>query len=753
MNQTAGNSTEQNINVTFYVALFLVLFSVYLLTYTPRINASDGIAMFSTAESLIRRGALDVEQIRWMGLQQGTYGLDGLLYSRKGIGVPMGLLPLVWLGFVVPGFGLVSASLLFNAIVTALTAVILAAYVRALGFGAQVGGFLALTFGLSTLAWPYAKSLFSDPFSGLLLLAAAYSLHQVRSPSNLPPAGGGNVDSNLAHWERDREGVIYSALAGLLLGWNVATRYAEVLFVPVFGVLLLVYIWDRRRTWTFWRHGLAFVIPLAVIAVSLIGFNVSRYGSPFDTGYLPNETFSGIWWQGILGQLVSPGRGLLLYCPVLGLSFAGMIWFVRRHPAEGVLALSIIVIHLLLYGKWFMWHGGYAWGPRFMIPTLPFWTLLLAPILTGPRWLRVGFVGLALLGLLPQGLSVVIDFAPFQNSLLDTGLPLFAPVTFFAPVYSPFLSAWPFIRWDAIDLVWLWAGRFNGWLLAALLLNVMLAVVACARVRLGWLLLASLSTLLTTGYLLTYAQTLHTDSLRQTVEALNAEVQPQDAIILNHPDITLPFADLYQGRAPVLGLNSGGFPLPGDVERRLGEVIDGHARVWWVPNWISPNESAIEQMLQAEGFRIRAEDFNGQRLVLWHYPPALETHAVNARFDGIELISVGWATSAGGAVPVELRWQAVRPIAEDYHVFVHLLNAEGERIAQSDGQPALWQRPTSTWQPVELITDRHGLWLPTPEPGPHTLLIGLYAPHTGERLTLPDGSDSVSMEYEVGSRK
>jgi hypothetical protein len=36
--------------------------------------------MFATAESLVRRGALDIEQLRWMDLQQGTFGLDGLLY-------------------------------------------------------------------------------------------------------------------------------------------------------------------------------------------------------------------------------------------------------------------------------------------------------------------------------------------------------------------------------------------------------------------------------------------------------------------------------------------------------------------------------------------------------------------------------------------------------------------------------------------------------------------------------------------------
>ncbi|WP_295317684.1 hypothetical protein, partial [Roseobacter sp.] len=111
---------KNNLVLVIALFLFLFLFSVYLLTYTPRINSSDGLAMFATAESLVRRAALDIEQIRWMDLQQGTYGLDGLLYSRKGIGVPIGLLPLTLLGLVIPWFGPVSTSLLFNAIVTAL---------------------------------------------------------------------------------------------------------------------------------------------------------------------------------------------------------------------------------------------------------------------------------------------------------------------------------------------------------------------------------------------------------------------------------------------------------------------------------------------------------------------------------------------------------------------------------------------------------------------------------------------------------
>ena len=158
--------------------------------------------------------------------------------------------------------------------------------------------------------------------------------------------------------------------------------------MPVFGLLLLYYLLNVKRltfnvqhlTFNVLPPILAFSAPILAIGLALITFNLSRYGDPFNTGYLPNETFSGVLWQGLLGQLLSPGRGLFLYCPIFLLSLVGFPAFFRRFRPEAIIALSVILIHLFLYGKWFMWHGGYAWGPRFMVPTLPFWAIFLAPV-------------------------------------------------------------------------------------------------------------------------------------------------------------------------------------------------------------------------------------------------------------------------------------------------------------------------------------------------------------------------------------
>lgn len=786
-----------------HLALFLFLFSVYLLSYTPRINSSDGLAMFSTAESIIRRGALDIEQIRWMELQQGTFGLDGLLYSRKGIGVPIGLLPLTWLGLVIPWWGTVGASLLFNAIMTALTAVLLSAYLQALDFTRRTGLMVALTFGLTTLAWPYAKSLFSDPFSGFLLLAAAYTLlkyskgEPLFTPAPLPlrsPA------------------LVYPFLAGLCLGWNVATRYAEALFVPVFGLLLLYYLGlgvrgrgavsSQFKLWPLtpnpWLPVLAFSAPLLVVGLALIAFNLSRYGDPFNTGYLPSETFSGVLWQGLAGQLFSPGRGLFLYCPIFLLSLAGFWPFFRRYRAEAIAALSVILIHLFLYGKWFMWHGGYAWGPRFMVPTLPFWAIFLAPIAAQsfnriydlrpvPRRgvftiydlhpsilpssiLRTLFLVLVVAGLIPQLLSVAIDFSPFQNSLLDAGLLLFDPQTFFDPRYSPFVGAWKFISLESLDLAWVWQGQVNGWLLVVLVLNLILAafnlrVQELNSEQMGRGLdesgglktyfgqtippICILSTLGATVFLLAHTHSLPAQPLAQAVAALNEGVRPGDAVITNDPEIAMPFAELYKGRAPVLGLQSGGFPLPDEVTQRLNETMAAHPQVWWLSNGIPPEESAVEQTLMRAGFRARNDDFAGQRLVLFVFPVDLAANLtpLKAEFEQqITLVEAAYPhqTPANAALPIELHWQTQAALGEDYHVFIHLVDQAGQLVAQADGQPALWTRPTTTWAAGETIVDRYGVWLPaqTP-PGQYQLRVGLYRPTTGQRLRLTTGEEWV----------
>jgi hypothetical protein len=156
-------------------------------------------------------------------------------------------------------------------------------------------------------------------------------------------------------------------------------------------VLLVWWVvdWLRRGGSLGGRYGLsglgAFAIPIAVTAVLLVAYNLIRFGSPFDTGYHfdSGEGFTTPIWQGLWGLLFSPYRSLFLHTPLFIASVPAFVPFYRRHRSEAIAIAGLSAALVLMYSAWWMWWGGFAWGPRFLVPLTPFWVLLLAPVVEG----------------------------------------------------------------------------------------------------------------------------------------------------------------------------------------------------------------------------------------------------------------------------------------------------------------------------------------------------------------------------------
>ncbi len=94
-------------------------------------------------------------------------------------------------------------------------------------------------------------------------------------------------------------------------------------------------------------------------------------------------------------------------------------------------------------------------------------------------------------------------------------------------------------------------------------------------------------------------------------------------------------------------------------------------------------------------------------------------------------------TQAGEELPFTLHWRASAPIDFDYTAFAHLLDAQGNKVAQLDWQPhdRMGLLPTSAWPQDWPVTDSQRLPLPPDlAPGEYTLLIGFYNWQSGERL-------------------
>jgi hypothetical protein len=102
-------------------------------------------------------------------------------------------------------------------------------------------------------------------------------------------------------------------------------------------------------------------------------------------------------------------------------------------------------------------------------------------------------------------------------------------------------------------------------------------------------------------------------------------------------------------------------------------------------------------------------------------------------------------TRQEGRLVVLPSWGVRRTPAADYWVFLHLLDAAGTVVAQSDTPPGGAEfPPSSAWQPGQQIAVPLPLVLPPARAeGEYRLVMGLYDVASGERVRLEDGSDTL----------
>ena len=101
--------------------------------------------------------------------------------------------------------------------------------------------------------------------------------------------------------------------------------------------------------------------------------------------------------------------------------------------------------------------------------------------------------------------------------------------------------------------------------------------------------------------------------------------------------------------------------------------------------------------------------------------------------------------SMEGRGGLDLVWETQQTLAENLRLFVHLINDDDLIVAQSDGVPVDWTRPTTGWLPGEYVTTRHVFALP---PGAYHVRVGWYRPVSGERIGLGNG-DSLLLDQPL----
>lgn len=113
--------------------------------------------------------------------------------------------------------------------------------------------------------------------------------------------------------------------------------------------------------------------------------------------------------------------------------------------------------------------------------------------------------------------------------------------------------------------------------------------------------------------------------------------------------------------------------------------------------------------------------------------------------EAVELLGVGLDPAeppAGSVLTASLFWRAAAGVEAYPTVFVHLLDAGGRIVAQSDAPPVGGSYPVADWPVGAIVRDDHALQLPAGrgvEPG-DALAVGLYDPATGERWPVYDAA-------------
>ena len=382
-------------------AIFATVLCVYVAT-TGGSYATD-LASYQVTKNLVQHGSvamsyniLDTEAER---------GVDGRYYAPVGIGHPIFGVPFYLTARLVQSawpvqFGKPesidkAAVVVGSTLAAALCAP--AVFLFAWRLTGHVPGALFAAFSLAfgTVLWPYSKFGFNAPLATACLVWSAYWT-----------------------WRGVREGHRHVVvLGGGMLGCALLTRHEmAIAAVPLAAWITFV---SRGRTRDMAGRLAAFGMPVGIAVAIWMSYNFARFGHPLDTGLLrdPNVRFDTPLLVGMLGLLASPGRSLFLYAPVTLAGVGGLFVLARRDRESAWLFGGMVIVFLLLIAKMHQWDGGESYGPRYLVPVLPFLTIPLAayfPIRShgSSRVLLTAVVALSVTVQVP---GVLVDYSKIQN--------------------------------------------------------------------------------------------------------------------------------------------------------------------------------------------------------------------------------------------------------------------------------------------------------------------------------------------------
>ncbi|MGH0032842.1 MAG: hypothetical protein ACQGVC_23860 [Myxococcota bacterium] len=227
------------------------------------------------------------------------------------------------------------------------------------GASMRARGLASLAYALGTPVFAYATFLIDHAVVASLSLFALRSLLVAR--------------------DAPRAGPLFAA--GSFAGLAVVVNHSAALTALGLGAYALALPDLRRRVGAYVLGGVAPALFLAV-------YQQLCFGSPFA---LPQHHQLGLFQSaapvlGVFGAprpellprlLFIPYRGLFFWSPVLAVGALAALSLLRdaTHRREALLCLGLFLAFLLMNASFNAWHGGGTFGPRYLVPAIPFLAL------------------------------------------------------------------------------------------------------------------------------------------------------------------------------------------------------------------------------------------------------------------------------------------------------------------------------------------------------------------------------------------
>lgn len=314
---------------------------------------------------------------------------------------------------IILGVGRIQTLFLLNIWTTALTAMMLYLTARRQFFSDRISMIVALLFGLCTIVFPYSKTYFRDSLAMFFLSCLWFFATAIRFGRDDQPTA-----KTVLLWL----GFVLSGVLGVLSKNTILIAIPVLLFEIAFFKKANISSWIsifKKRSAIKWIILIFFILVLLFwfLGVPKIPF-LARF-SPAYYGSLVTFFFTTphpYLLQALTGPLISPGKSIFIFSPILILSLITLFSRFKTSWSAWTYLILLIIAQSLFYDD--EWAGHVNWGLRFVIPAIPPLILSIAPLIDSllvSKFRKILFIGLALISSIVQVLGVLSPVRQYFN--------------------------------------------------------------------------------------------------------------------------------------------------------------------------------------------------------------------------------------------------------------------------------------------------------------------------------------------------